>query len=73
MLHGFTKKSQWTISHESGHSDYIFNVNSEGNINGSFSVISNVAEVRPVVYLNSSIMLSGTGTINDPYVIVRFL
>ena len=56
----------WTLSSYAGFSSGVFRVFSNGNIyDGNASNTNNA--VRPVVYLSSSITLSGSGTSSDPY------
>ena len=56
----------WTLSSYAGISSGVFRVFSNGNIyDGNASNTNNA--VRPVVYLSSSITLSGSGTSSDPY------
>ena len=55
----------WTLSSRAG-SNYVFNVSSYGDISDSPARTTTPA-VLPVVYLSSSITLSGSGTSSDPY------
>ena len=59
---------EWTMTHRSSNSNYVFYVNfnaSVGRINAS-----NGYAVRPTAYLKSNVyVISGTGSITDPYVI----
>ena len=56
----------WTLSSGAGNSHNVFYVTSSGNINGR-STDYIVIAVRPVVYLSSSVTLSGSGTSSDPF------
>ena len=58
----------WTISPYSSGSDFVFGVNSYGNLNYSNSTTYN--SVLPAITLSSDISLSGSGTSGDPYTIV---
>ena len=57
---------QWTLTPRSSHSNYVFFVYSNGNLNNDYAFYGNGA--RPSVYLKSNISISGgTGTSTDPY------
>ena len=59
---------EWTMTPTSSSSSYVFFVN--GNASLSNSGAYNGSAVRPVAYLKSSVVvLSGTGSISDPYII----
>ena len=58
----------WTLSSFAGISNNVFSVNSYGYIGNTSAFYANIA-VRPVVYLSSSITLSGSGTSSNPYTI----
>lgn len=63
-----TYNNQWTISHNSGNEDYVFDVGGGGavvNLNAYRPYL-----VRPVVYLKSDTQLSGSGTSTEPYEII---
>ena len=59
----------WTLSSIAGTSSRVFFVYSSGRIDYNFDYDANDTDiaVRPVVYLSSSITLSGSGTSSDPY------
>ena len=58
----------WTLSSFAGTSSTVFIVYSNGNFRSSGASDTNLGiAVRPVVYLSSSITLSGSGTSSDPY------
>lgn len=46
---------------------FVFLVSSGGNL--SFSYVGNSFDVRPVINLKSDVQVTGTGTIDDPYVV----
>ena len=58
----------WTLSSYAGFSGSVFFVNSYGGIS-DFGANYAYTAVRPVVYLSSSITLSGSGTSSNPYTI----
>ena len=61
---------EWTITPDSSSSDYVFNVNSSGNLSNVNGAYYGYA-ARPVLYLDSSVyVIDGTGTQSDPYIIV---
>ena len=65
----YTGNYYWTMSPYSfsGSSAYEFNVGSNGYIGSSD--VYNTYGVRPVISLKSSVELSGSGTINEPWVL----
>ncbi len=63
-----TSYNFWTITPRSDNSDRVFYVFSGGAV-GSDSAYNIDYGVRPVVYLQSNIQLSGEGTVNSPYTI----
>ena len=58
--------SQWFLSAYSYNSGYVWNVRSPGNF-GDYGAYNTDFEVRPVLYLNSDVILSGNGTTSNPY------
>ena len=59
---------EWTMTHSTSNSNYVFFVNYNAYLLRLF-VISSYA-VRPTAYLKSNVyVISGTGSITDPYVI----
>ena len=58
----------WTLSPHSDFSDTVFSVTSGGYIGNNYGLESTGVGVRPVLYLKSSIKITGgTGTSSDPY------
>ena len=63
-----TDKAWWLITASSLNTSEVFFVNQSGYVDSS--IASNYRRMRPVVMLNSSVMVrSGTGTISDPYIL----
>ena len=60
--------SWWTISPGSIYSYTVWNINSDGYLYGNDA--RNSVGVRPAVFLNSSISLTGDGTESHPFIIV---
>ena len=59
---------EWTMTHYSSYSYSVFYVSGYANV--GFNYASNGNAVRPTVYLKSNVyVISGTGSITDPYVI----
>ena len=59
---------EWTMTHFSSNSDYVFNVSNFANVN--YNNTRSGYAVRPTAYLKSNVyVISGTGSITDPYVI----
>ncbi|MCI8446624.1 MAG: hypothetical protein HFH31_03915, partial [Bacilli bacterium] len=59
---------QWTITPYSGNSSYVWLVNTGGSVIYSFNASWTSPGVHPVLYLKSSIKITGgTGTSSDPY------
>ena len=58
----------WTLSSYAGDSSRVFGVISYGGV-GSSNAGNSDGAVRPVVYLSSSVKLSGSGTSSNPYTI----
>ena len=66
----FNSANWWTMSASAYDTNYAFFVYSNGYIYGDYSGLVNLSNgVRPVVYLSSSVKLSGSGTSSDPYTI----
>lgn len=65
----YNNKFQWTISPNSAYSSYVFFVYNNGYVDSNGYTI-NTYETRPVAFLKSDIMLSGSGTVEDKYTIV---
>ena len=65
----YSGSSFWTMSpfSFSGGVVRIFDLNNLGSFGGR--IISNASGVRPVISLKSSVILTGTGTMDDPYVL----
>ena len=66
-----TSNNWWSLSSYAGNSRNVFYVNSNGNLihnDADITFYANSA-VRPVVYLSSSVKLSGSGTSSNPYTI----
>ncbi len=65
----FTGNEYWTISPFDFLNGvaFVFNVSLNGILN--YSDVSNTSGVRPVINISSSITVTGSGTINDPYVV----
>ena len=67
----YTGQYYWTMSPNhyqgSGNDARVFNIYSDGSINNS-SVINNRG-VRPVLSLKSSVILTGNGTMTNPYIV----
>lgn len=62
--------SQWTISSRSDSANVIY-LYSSGTVHGTGNAASDLS-VRPVVYLNPDIeVISGDGTIDNPYIIKK--
>ena len=60
--------SYWLISPRTTYSNYLMKFNSKGSIDfGAYA--SSPLNVRPAVYINSGISLSGDGTQSNPYTI----
>ena len=58
---------QWTITPDSGNSNPVWFVYAGGGVNSADSAY-NTLGVRPVLYLKSSVKITGgTGTSSDPY------
>ena len=65
----FNGNNWWTISRRADSNSYVYAVNNAGGFfYDSDAYYANYA-VRPVLYLNSNIKLSGSGTSQDPYII----
>ena len=64
---------QWTITPSSGNSIYVWRVYANGNVNRTdANWTSSAVGVRPVVYLDSSVKITGgTGTESDPYLLEK--
>ena len=60
--------SYWLISPRTTYSNYLMKFNSRGSIDFGVNA-SNPLNVRPAVYINSGISLSGDGTQSNPYTI----
>lgn len=61
---------EWTITPASIAQFQIFIIGNSGSVNAPIIVSNMVFVVRPVFYLNSDVVLvGGTGTISDPYII----
>ena len=59
----------WTLSPDSGNSNYLFYVGSTGRVNGSLASNASYA-VRPAITLSSEVQITGgTGTASDPYIL----
>ena len=57
----------WTLSPISGGSNFVFTVESDGNVNRDTAYATGHA-VRPALYLSSEVQITGgTGTQNDPF------
>ena len=60
--------TEWTMTHYSSNSSFVFFVSNLANL--SSNLASNGYAVRPTAYLKSNVyVVSGTGSITDPYVI----
>ncbi len=64
----FKKTTYWTLSLDASNSYYVFYMHSSGLLTSYGAGLSN--GVRPAIYLSSDIILSGSGTAGDPYIIV---
>ena len=64
----FNNGAWWTMSPRSGNVNDAFNIASDGNFNDNY-YINYTYGVRPVLYLSSSVTLSGSGTQSNPYII----
>ena len=64
---------QWTITPSSGNSIYVWRVYANGNVNRTdANWTSSAVGVRPVVYLDSSVKITGgTGTESNPYILTK--
>ena len=58
----------WTLSPSADTSNYVWKVSRDGTLSGEDAFIT--LGFRPVVYLTSSLSLSGSGTQSDPFTIV---
>jgi len=64
-------KYQWSITPQSGYSDSVWYVNTGGYVNASSANYTSRG-VRPVVYLDSSVKITGgTGTESNPYILSK--
>ena len=61
---------QWLLSPYSDYSDGAWYVGYYGDVNFG-DLVSTAYGVRPTIYLNSNIGLSGSGTSSDPYKIIK--
>ena len=61
--------SWWTLSPVSSFSNMVFRIDKIVSIGGD--VVYSSSGVRPALYLSSDILLSGTGTKNDPFQIIN--
>ena len=60
---------EWTMTHHSSYLNYVFYVSYSASV-GSNNAASYAYAVRPTAYLKSNVyVVSGTGSITDPYVI----
>ena len=60
---------EWTMTHYSSDGNYVFYVNDNAHLSNNTLADSGYA-VRPTAYLKSNVyVISGTGSITDPYVI----
>ena len=66
----YTGNYYWTMSpfYFSDRSAYVFFVNSNGSLGNDF--VDYASGVRPVISLSTNNTITGSGTINDPYVVV---
>ncbi len=56
---------EWTISRNSGNSNYVFRVHNYGNVGDG--IVNGYFAIRPCFYLNSNVTyISGSGTSTDP-------
>ena len=62
-----TSTTYWTLSPVNN--GFVWSVDSRGYHLFQFSKAVNYVVVRPVVYLESDLSLSGEGTISNPYII----
>ena len=61
---------EWTMTHYSSNSDEVFNVHGNASLFNLYSLANYGYAVRPTAYLKSNVyVISGTGSITDPYVI----
>ena len=61
--------TEWTISRDADTSSNAFGIGSSGNV-GSDNVVAYGDGIRPTFYLDAStLLISGTGQVNDPYII----
>ncbi len=57
----------WTLMPRSSNPDYVFRINSSGGVSNGFTVL-NAYGVWPTLYLKKSVtIVSGNGTIDEPY------
>jgi len=63
----YNSSNQWTLAPDSSVAYTVFGVSSTGYVNNYYAYGTN--RVRPVVYLKSDITLTGSGTVDDKYVI----
>ena len=69
IMNSSSKKYSWLLSPISGHSSYVFYVDSDGSLYRRLGAGDAATGVAPVVYLSSDITLEGEGTQSNPYVI----
>ena len=63
--------NEWSLSPNSRTRGNVWFVGSSGNFSSNGGAY-NTYGVRPVFYLKSSVVLTGTGTITDPYIIESY-
>ncbi len=67
----YINDSWWTLSSRVDTSNRVFNIHSGGHLDANgYIYAGNVSfAIRPTVYLNSEVTLTGSGTQSDPYVV----
>ena len=66
----YINDSWWTLSPVSGHSSYVFRVDSYGSVNSYTRADYAYIALRPAITLSSKVQITGgMGTVSDPYTI----